>query len=379
MLVAVSVGWFLSFGFRMVFPALLPQLRSYFGFDLSIAGLLLSVLWFAYALGQLPGGLLADRVENGRVMAVSTLLSTLTLSLVIIATSTTILFVATALFSFGAAFFSVVRFTSLAKIYPERVGTAIGISTAAGDLGNTVLPPTSVFIAVIFSWHWGFGYAIPLFALISVFIWRTVRVPTEPQEPLILRELIGRIQEFFNELRGPSIYYGTGILVVGSSIMIAFTGFFPTYLVEIKHQSATNASLLFGLFFGLSVFISPISGFAYDRFGLRYSVTSVVGIAGLSIMALPFVEGIGPLIAITVGASFMVGYPSIAQAYVTEALPTHIRGRGLGFLRLCYLLIGSASPTIVGYFANQGYFDMAIFGLGLLTGLMIILAVLSPE
>ena len=44
----------------MVYPALLPYLRTAYGLDLGTTGLLLTILWSAYALGQLLGGLPTD-------------------------------------------------------------------------------------------------------------------------------------------------------------------------------------------------------------------------------------------------------------------------------------------------------------------------------
>lgn len=61
-LVAVGGGWFLSIAVRMVSPAVLPYLRAGFGLGLATVGLPITTLWVAYALGQLPGGLLEDRV-----------------------------------------------------------------------------------------------------------------------------------------------------------------------------------------------------------------------------------------------------------------------------------------------------------------------------
>lgn len=64
-LIIVARGWFLSLGVRMMYPVLLPYIRVTYGLSLTAAGLLLSVLWFSYAIGQLPGSVLADRVGEG--------------------------------------------------------------------------------------------------------------------------------------------------------------------------------------------------------------------------------------------------------------------------------------------------------------------------
>lgn len=43
-------------GVRMIYPVLLPRIRTAYDLDLTTAGFLLTVLFLAYALGQLPGG-----------------------------------------------------------------------------------------------------------------------------------------------------------------------------------------------------------------------------------------------------------------------------------------------------------------------------------
>ena len=67
-LVAIAVGWALAIGARLVFPALLPAVRRSFGMSLSAAGLLITVLWGAYASMQFPGGILADRYGERAVL-----------------------------------------------------------------------------------------------------------------------------------------------------------------------------------------------------------------------------------------------------------------------------------------------------------------------
>lgn len=74
-LVVVSVGWFFSVGVRFAYPTLLPFFREEFAITLSTAGLLVSVLWMAYAIGQFPGGMLGDRVGEGNILVVSTVLA----------------------------------------------------------------------------------------------------------------------------------------------------------------------------------------------------------------------------------------------------------------------------------------------------------------
>jgi sugar phosphate permease len=59
-LVAIAMGWGLMIGTRMIYPVILPQLSAEFDLTLTTAGFLVTIIWLAYALGQVPGGILAD-------------------------------------------------------------------------------------------------------------------------------------------------------------------------------------------------------------------------------------------------------------------------------------------------------------------------------
>ena len=48
------------------------------------------------------------------------------------------------------------------------------ITMAAGDLGNSVMPPLAGSIAVVAAWQLGFGFAIPLFLVAAVGLWVTL-------------------------------------------------------------------------------------------------------------------------------------------------------------------------------------------------------------
>jgi len=63
-LVTVSSGWLLTFGTRIVYPALVPGMREEFGFGYAATGLVVGLIWAAYGATQLPGDLLADLVSE---------------------------------------------------------------------------------------------------------------------------------------------------------------------------------------------------------------------------------------------------------------------------------------------------------------------------
>jgi predicted MFS family arabinose efflux permease len=376
MLSAVALGWFLSISLRMVYPALLPHLRGAYGLSLTTAGLLLTVLWVAYACGQLPGGVLADWTGERLLLITSSLLAATMLTLVVVAESAIVLFLATAFFGLGTALYGVSRFTILDKIYPDQLGTATGVTMAAGDLGNSVMPPAAGFIAAAVAWQYGFGFAVPLFLLAAVGLWATL--PKQNPIATSLHES-SRLGDIFPTLSQPIVLRGTLLLVLWSVVMQAVIGFYPTYLTDMKGLSIQVATGLYGSFFALGVLMKPIAGQAYDRVGVRVPLLVLMSTAGLGLVALPFVGELWLLVLLTVLASSLLGFETIVISDLTRRLPDGTQGTNLGALRTVYIALGALSPVLFGAVADRGYFDEAFLGAGVLAGVVVLIVFASID
>lgn len=383
-LVAIAFGWFLSMGVRLSFPVLLPQIRTDFGLELSTAGLLLTVLWTAYALGQFPGGVLADRWGPGFVLLASTTASGIVVLLVAVAPTAGALFATTAVLGASTALYGPARFPLLSGVFSERSGTAIGVTQATGNLGNTLLPFAVGLVAGIAAWQFGPLLFVPLFALVATAIWRAVPrrvdgIGSDADENSPIRSLsLDSVRYVVSGLAGRSVLLVAAVQMLGSFTYQGFTGFYPTYLIEIKGLSAGSASLLFGVFFAGGIVIQPVIGMIGDRFGERSSLVVVLTFITASLAVLPFVDGFWPLLAMTIASSSLLGRAVLALTYLTEALPADIRGTGLGVLRTCYILLGSTSPLVVGVLGEAGYFDQAFWLLAGASAVMVALCLALP-
>ncbi|SFH54953.1 Sugar phosphate permease [Halorubrum aquaticum] len=365
---AVAFGWFLSISTRMIYPALLPSIRSTYGLTLTAAGLLLTVLWIAYGVGQLPGGMLADWAGERRLLVASSLLAAAMLALVVTAESPPLLFVGTALFGLGTATYGVSRFTVLKDIYPDRLGTATGVTMAAGDVGNAVMPPAAGVLAGAIAWQYGFGFVIPLFVVAAVALWLTV--PPSPSGTASLREAfsVGDLAPLF---RRPVVRHSIVLLVLWATVVQAFIGFYPTYLIDVKGFSSATATVLFGFFFALGSLIKPVAGRAYDRVGVRYPLAVMMGITALTLAALPLASGLPSFVALTVLASAILGYETVVISNLTDRLPDGSRGTKLGALRTVYIMVGALSPVAFGAVADRGYFDEGFIGIAAVSAVVV--------
>ena len=376
LLVAIASGWGVLLGTRMVYPVLLPYLRDSFGLGLTAAGLLVTVLWLGSALGQLPGGVLADRYDERSVMVAGSVVVALAVVLVVAAPTPALLFVATALVGVGQSLYPIARITALSEIYPDRVGSALGVTMATGDLGQTLLPPVAGVLAAAVAWQAGLGFLVPLLLVIGVVLWVVLpsgapaggadTVPTESVRAVV------------RELRGTNVGFVAFILFLYILVWQSFTGFYPTYLVEAKGLSSSTAGVLFSVFFAFGVVVKPVSGAAYDRVGLRSALVLVLLGPVAGFVLLPFVEGFWTLAAVTALVSTMLGSGAITQSFLSDAIPPEIRGTGLGVVRTTAATLGAAGPVAFGAVAERGYFDEGYLLLGAVLVAVILLTLRLP-
>ena len=377
LLLAIAAGWGLTIGTRTIYPVLLPHLRTSYGLTLTGAGALLTVLFVAYALGQLPGGVLADRIGERATLTLSLLLSSVALLLIVLARSSVVLFLVTALFGFGVGFYAIARFTAIAAIYPEGYGTAVGLTNAAPELGQALLPPVAGLIAVTIGWQYGFGFAIPLFVLIAVALWVTFPAHSADDRTAVDTFSFETLRYIARELRNPQVVLATLVLILGISIWQAFTGFYPTYLIEEKGLSPLVASILFGLYFGATALIHPISGVIYDRWNIRYTFL-IVGISIPALLVLSLTESVVVLVVISVLLGTFLCFETATESYLVTALPSDIEGTGFGILRTIIFATGSISPILFGAVADRDLFDELFILLAVFALVMILVATRLP-
>jgi MFS family permease len=362
----------------MIYPVLLPYFNNEFGLSLATGGLLVTIIWLSYAFGQVPGGVLADKYGERKMLTVSVVLVIISLVFVLFASTVGVLFAATAAFGLAYSQYPIARITALSDLYPERIGRALGLTMASGDIGQTILPPIASVIAVAAAWQFGLGFVLPFLCLAAVVIWITLdkydpagMADSEPTDNGF-RYVIGKLRE-------PTLAVMWVIMFLFIFVWQTFSAFYPTYLVEIKGFSTTTAGLIFGLFFAFGVIAKPAAGVAYDKIGIRISLPLILlgSIVGLG--ALPFVDGTIPILCVTILVSTMLGSGAITQSYLADTIPTEIQGSGLGMIRSSSSMIGASGPVVFGIIAERGYFDQGYLLLAALVATVTLISLLLPK
>lgn len=378
-LLAVSAGWFLSFGVRLIFPALLPTVREVFAMNLTVSGFLISALWFAYAIGQLPSGIIRDRIGDRKVLTLSTTVTAFTILVVSASTSVVLLFGATILFALSTALYGPSRYTVLTETFPKHNGLAVGITLSAGNVGNALLPAIAGVLAAAASWRLGFGFAVPLFAASALLLWRAIPASAGVTDTQDEEVSLAAIRGLFDSIGSRPVLVTTGIQILAGFTWQGFAGFYVTYLVAIKDITPEIATFLFSSFFLVGVGVQIAAGAAVDRFGSRLSLMAVIGVLAPALFALPFAQGVLPLVAITIFMSSMLGIRPIANTYLVGILPEEQRGGSFGLLRTIFIMAASTGPITVGILADLGHFHEAFLLLGGTAFLAFLLSTRLPE
>ncbi len=377
-LVAVATGWGLLVGTRMIYPVIIPYFESSFGLSLALAGLLVSVLWLCGALGQLPGGLLADRYDERWIMGASVLIVALALVFVVTAADAWVLFAATALWGIGHSLYPISRITFLSTSYSSRLGSALGVTMATGDIGQTVLPPIAAVLAAALAWQAGLGFVVPFLVLAGLGI--LIAVPRQPSRGSVAgARSLQNPRRVFAEIRTPAIGFMSAILLLFIFIWQSFTAFYPTYLITVKGLSPALASVLFGFFFAVGVVVKPVAGAAYDRIGMRWSLAGVLTPSVVGFGLLPFVDSIWFLVATTALISIMLGTGAITQSFLAESFSKEVQGTGLGVVRTTTATLGAGGPFVFGVVGEYGYFDEGYLALAAIMVVVILLTLRMPR
>ncbi len=168
-------GYFVSYLYRMVNAVLGPTLAAEFGLTAGGLGLLSSVYFLAFALFQLPLGLLLDRFGPRRVNAVLLLIAALGGLWFSLATSASSAIAARALIGLGVSGCLMASFTAFVLWYPpQQISTMNAIAFSAGICGAMVATVPLELLLRVWTWREVFLLIVACTVAVSLALWVVV-------------------------------------------------------------------------------------------------------------------------------------------------------------------------------------------------------------
>jgi len=372
-----------------------PAMRAELGFDTAQMGYVLSAFGWTYALCQIPGGWLVDRVAPRALYATLIVLwSIATIMLGITSTVTGLIAVRLLVGALESPSYPINN-RVVTTWFPERErATAIGFYTSGQYVGLAFLTPLLVLIQTRAGWHMIFVVTGSIGVVWGLAWYALYRQPHEfPGTNAAEIEQIRRGGGLVDLGRDPSaarrsfsgadlarvlssrklwgVYVGQFAL---TSTLWFFLTWFPTYLVQARGMTFVKAGFLATLPF-LAAFIGVLcSGLLSDalvRRGMSLGAARKTPIvAGLllsaSIIGANYVDTPALIIAYMTLAFFGNGLASITWSLVSAIAPERLLGLTGGVFNFFGNLSGIAVPIIIGYLARDYGFSAGLVYVGAL-------------
>jgi ACS family D-galactonate transporter-like MFS transporter len=371
-----------------------PAMRTALGLDTAQMGYVLSAFGWTYALCQIPGGWLVDRVAPRVLFAV--LIVAWSLATILLGFTATVAGLMAVRMLVGAleAPSYPINNRVVTTWVPERErATAIGFYTSGQFVGLAFLTPVLVWIQTRLGWHMVF-VATGVVGIVWGIVWFALyRQPHEsPRTNAAEIDLIrqggglvdlGRMPGKKGEFSGADlahvlssrklwgVYFGQFAL---TSTLWFFLTWFPTYLVQERGMSFVKAGFLASLPF-LAAFVGVLcSGVLSDAMvrrgaslGAARKVPIVTGLLlSTSIIGANYVSEPSLIVGCLALAFFGNGLASITWSLVSAIAPERLLGLTGGVFNFVGNLSGITVPIVIGFLARDYGFSAGLAYIALL-------------
>jgi MFS family permease len=361
--------------FEGVLPPLIPLLIGEFDTDYFHLALIVTAFSYAFGLGSLPAGIVADRVGPRRLI---------TLYLFGAGLLSVAIWPVKSLWGYGIMMGLIGLFCStyhpsanaLLSLSMTRRGNAFGIHGIAGSLGVASVPILSAGIGAAFGWrspHILFGLVGIGLGCYAIVIGRYLSVPERKQEV---------------ETINPSGSASPGIQIVlfylsAATLGISYKGimtFLPSYLGEqvLLDFLHLDSVTLGGAMATLALLFGALGQYWAGRLVDRLSTEKfyLLTITATMFFALVMAWSGGMiLVAAAVGYALFHFSTQPTQNYIiAKYLPAHRQGLGYGIHFALIFGIGSTAAPVAGYLADHFGLQAVFIAMGLCYGAAVLLS-----
>lgn len=356
---------------RVVLSTAAPEMRKELGFDLVTMSLITGAFNWSYALFQIPGGLLGDKLGPRRALALIVVWWSAFTSFTAMAWNATALFAIRFLFGVGEAGAFPIATRSLSRwmLATER-GWAQGVTHGGARLGSAITPPIVAWIILHFGWR------MPFFVFAGIgltwaagwyFYYRDSPSEHSSVNPAEL-ELIhtgGATKKtaqtnvpWAKILSSPTMWFLCAMYFCYNYSLNVYINWFPTYLRESRGVTLAQMGLLASMPLMAGVAGDLLGGWFSDRVLHRTRNANLarrwVAIAGFVMCTIATVPA-----ALTQDVRVSVAFYSLAffslewTVGISWAVPLDIGGDFAGsvsaFMNMCGNIGGAIAATVLGW------------------------------
>lgn len=253
-------AYFITYMDRVVFSSAAPEMRKDLGLSLVQMGAILAAFRYSYAIFQVPGGWLGDKIGPRKALTLIVGWWSVLTSLTAAGWNSASLIAIRFIFGIGEAGAFPIATRSLSRwILPAERGFAQGVTHAGSRLGGTVAPVVAFLIL-----HYGWRMPFVAFGGIGL-VWSAVwfsyyRDTPEEHHGVNAAELekihaasggpgkpVGHAVPWRRILASPVLWQISAMYVCYQVLLAWYTDWFPTFLTEGRGFSAHDRGTFTGL------------------------------------------------------------------------------------------------------------------------------------
>ncbi|MDR2891718.1 MAG: MFS transporter [Deltaproteobacteria bacterium] len=365
-LAILFIGWVVSYLDRMVMTVAIPYIAQDFQLQPVEVGAVISAFFLGYAILQLPGGMLADRLGPRRVMILGISWWTVFTVITGFIGSLKPMLAVRALFGVGEGVFPAASWKTIANWFPAKERTtANGFMMSSTFFGPAIAP--LFVVAIMSAWGWRavfFSLLIPGVLLVLLLLKYASNSPDE--HPRISSKELAEIKGTGSGSAAASVKKVSFAQVIRSPVAwqcfliwfffdITFWGFMswvPSYLVNERGYEMVKMGITASVPFFAGTLGLILGGWLSDnvfanRRAFFVCIAHILG--GIAMyftyhasheLIMPIMSATGLLIGIAFGAFW--GLPM-------SVMPPEVMGAASGFVNTAGQIAGFVAPLLMGY------------------------------
>jgi MFS family permease len=354
-------------GYTSAMYLLFPLIASELSLSYAQVGFLKTLVSGGQSLFQLPGGMVAERVGERRMLALG--LATLSAAFLLLGPAGAFPTVAIfcLLIGVGASLQHPLSSSLVSRAYEiQGRRTAMGTYNFAGDVGKVAFPALLSGLMLVLGWR-GSVEVLGAFGLATaLLVWMGGRTRERASHSTVAEVDQSETTHGWGILDRKRF---AGLVAVGmldDSARSAFLTFVPFLLAQ-RGATPEQLGLLFTLVFAGGACGKFVCGPLAERLGAVRMVMATELLTGLAILALLPLPLTAALVLLPIVGIFLNGTSSVLYATVAELVAPEARARGYGLFYMLYQGAGMVAPVLYGWCSDAAGLTWAMILLGTLT------------
>lgn len=350
-----ACGYFLSFLYRNLNAVIGPDLVTEIDVDAADLGLLTSTYFAAFAVSQLPLGILLDRVGPRRVEAMFLLCAACGAVAFSLAQSLAGLAVGRTLIGLGVSCCLMASLKANSQFWPaQRLALANGCLMACGALGAGAGTLPIEYLLKVTHWRSVFGGLAAVTVMVSAYLWFAVPERTPTARASLTQELAGVRRVFANAL----FWRVVPATVLTQSAFLAYVGLWiAAWLRDVagldRDQTATS---LFIIACALvpGFFLSGAIADRLERHGISLHTSFVAVCALFMAVQVPIlIDGVTASTLLWAVFALLGTGSVLCFALLNRHFPPELTGRVSTAINLVIFVVAFAAQWGVGLIINR--------------------------